>query len=524
MPTADEVKEYMNLLASAASVVAEFSLSFSQLLALQDFENIRQETFVVLEVKWKNISLHCFFVFLRKWIQKIKRWKRQKRFIVALAICEWMDEKLNFFNETKGLFCANELIPFDGSSIIEVGVMNRNYRQTGVQVFPKFEVCRLYYPKEYADNETSSELSDSRSFANRNAFSGLNGTLKKVSIVSHEKNLYIHNVILPPSYTSKSEGEIPVAFCPMCDTEELILKNTTIRIGDYIFSGQSVIGLKDPEKIFKRFCQDWTTAAGEADIVFFPEALGSNALMEIQEQGKYKYNKTVFNLQKALLKNGGHSPLLTIMPSLWSCGENRTDIVYMDGRVIGTQKKYVPYVNEKGHVIEAIYEAAQKEYYVFHIPGYHRIVVLICSEFLAICNDHKKMPLFDEIGATLVIVPSYSHGEADFLNSLPSLKPFGTTVIWGNCCGAVKPRKDDVPLDETTINDNDTRVIGASSVAGTYAVCCFRGTRNCKGSCKDRQSCAFAVPLPLKVVDSRPNALEMKLIRHLPENDTFATE
>ena len=86
---------------------------------------------------------------------------------------------------------------------------------------------------------------------------------------------------------------------------EPVTECSDIKIGSFIFSGQSIIGLKHPEEIYKRFCQDWTTAAEEADIIFFPEALGSKALMEIREQGDYKYNKTVWTLQNELQKKGG---------------------------------------------------------------------------------------------------------------------------------------------------------------------------------------------------------------------------
>ena len=115
MPTANDIQRYMDILARAATVVAKFSAAFSQLLALQDFERVREETFTRLEDHWKKMSLREFLHFLGKMISGIKRWKSQRQYIVAFAICEWMDEKILYFGNAKGMFCASELISFDGS-------------------------------------------------------------------------------------------------------------------------------------------------------------------------------------------------------------------------------------------------------------------------------------------------------------------------------------------------------------------------------------------------------------------------
>ena len=129
-------------------------------------------------------------------------------------------------------------------------------------------------------------------------------------------------------------------------------------------------------------------------------------------------------------------------------------------------------------------DSEEKHYYIIHLPTVHRIIILICSEFLDFCNGNKA-PLFTEACCTLVLVPSYSQGEHDFRNSLQALKGFGTSVVWGNSCGI-----------------SGRHTIGGCSVAGFDKPYLFSSVCECDGSCKGNESCVFVVSLPLRLLEA----------------------
>ena len=46
-------------------------------------------------------------------------------------------------------------------------------------------------------------------------------------------------------------------------------------------------------------------------------------------------------------------------------------------------------VDQRNNEIEALVEMPEKHYYVIYVPGVHRIVILICAEFLRITNIYR---------------------------------------------------------------------------------------------------------------------------------------
>ena len=175
------------------------------------------------------------------------------------------------------------------------------------------------------------------------------------------------------------------------------------------------------------------------------------------------------------------------LPTWWRDGINSATLVYQDGTILGAQRKYIPYVNEKERWLEALRKEAEQEYLIVHIPGLHRIAVTICAEFPQL-RDHMAKTLCGELCATLILVPSYSRGEQEFLNSLPTLKDYGVTVVWGNCCGAVKK----------------PRVIGGCSIAGFDTMHRFGPNCQCEGSCGDRRACLYLVEIPCHPARVKP--------------------
>ena len=499
MATMHEIHLYMNRLTDAYQILCKFPKPFSYIFALPGFSEIEENTYNSLEKAWRNRDLSSFLKYLYKKVSRIRLESKQEQYIKALAICLWMDSKIIYTkvsdDDTPKYLSVFELIPFQGIRPLEVGAMNTNYKRTGVQAIPKFGIYKLY------EVDYNHEKSAPNPFSNRDAFRGINGMLNNVSLVSWNEQLHIHNIIIPPSFPGKETGNFTVAFCPLSDQSDELYSEEKDYVLDAIkYCGVSVCGLKRPEILHHRLRSDWLIACAKAkaDIVFFPEALGSLTLEESDYINGKARNKLIHQLSRSVLTQGFRPPLLTILPSICQGGVNSATIVYRDGYILGQQNKHVPFVDRTNHRIEALTPCREHHFYMLHIPGVHRIVVMICAEFLDICNNHNQISLFEELGATLILVPSYSHGERDFLNALPSLKCYGATVIWGNCCGATGASK----------------VVGGCSVAGTDTVYRFSAIRNCDGTCDKRTSCTFAVPLPLCIDNSKSDQSEIEPIQH----------
>lgn len=98
------------------------------------------------------------------------------------------------------------------------------------------------------------------------------------------------------------------------------------------------------------------------------------------------------------------------------------------------------------------------------------------------------------------IVPSYSHGERDFMNQLGTLFPYGTGVIWGDCCGAVA---------------YSPKIIGGCSIVGYNEVHWMGKHCQCDYSCGMSSGCLFTVELPLKIVMSKEAGASQKPVQHI---------
>lgn len=140
---------------------------------------------------------------------------------------------------------------------------------------------------------------------------------------------------------------------------------------------------------------------------------------------------------------------------------------------------------------------------LIHIPNFHRIAIVICAEFITDLSRIQKF-ICGSLGVTLLIVPSYSRGEMDFINVLSHLKGYGTTVVWGDCCGAVS---------------GNEKAIGGCGVAGTTSTVTFGSVCRCGFSCENVKACIFKVEIPLdfefnKIKEFNANEIVTHKIRY----------
>lgn len=477
--------EYMNLIARVCAVVSSYPKDINDIYVMRGFKGIYEDTWGSIERAWltKN-SVGDFLAVMNHVIDEVERTAEEASYIQAMAICLWLEENITyddrFESEGRPYFSVNGLLRFDGGNkFVSIDSMNTNYADTGIQIVPKFEICRHW--------SEEGEITDSvkpNPYANRDAFSGLNGKTKKICFVKYKENFHIHNLILPFRFTPDTEAELNIAFCPLTDQDLLETENVQIKEQDRVYEGVKVKGVKQPEQLLKRLQDDWRHACdeGKADIIFFPEVLGSKLSEEVVRHNA-NYNKPVFAIAKEESRKGNKLPILTVLPSFCEEGENQATVLDKNGFIIAKQNKYEPYFNLKDHRKEYLKPCEEKHYYVIHIPKLHRIAVLICADFLKYDNNDAKK-LFTEVGCTLLLVPSYSHGEVDFVNTIQTLRPYGTTVIWGNCCGAVK----------------DKRIIGGCCVAGFDTVKRFSDCCDCVAGCAGVDKCVFIVSVPLRLV------------------------
>lgn len=203
--------------------------------------------------------------------------------------------------------------------------------------------------------------------------------------------------------------------------------------------------------------------------------------------------------------NGLNAPRLTIMPTHWKNRENRLLIFDETGRHLGTQFKCTPYVDKKAHRMEALSQVNDSNILMIHMKNQQHIAIAICAEFIA--NPERiNHFLCEQLGATLILVPSYSNGERDFIDSLSTLKPYGTSVIWGNCCGAVC---DDSPQMHTQ------RTIGGCSYAGIDCPNRFGTIANCNFHCGASSVCLFVVNIPTAVSQGKISPGSIPKIEHI---------
>lgn len=482
-PSKEEIYKYMNYLARSYSVFFKSNEDFSVIQANSAYEEVQTATKSRLDTIWGNATdISDFLHRTDFFIKELEISEDRNRSIGAIGVCIWLDNHISYEKsvkrQTNGYFSVHKLIPVWGrDEVLVLDAMNTNYEQTSIQIIPKFEIA------EMLKERGSSSTGRANPAANRDAFSGLNGLAQKVCFVTWKKNIHIHNIIVPPRFLKSNTDVFNIAFCPMTDIEVLkteIIDNMADTIGESPYNGIKVTGLRNPARLVERLKADWKCACinGKANIVFFPEMLGTEAMEETENHGKE--NKLIKQMALDISKEGYLTPYFTILPSYWKDGCNSATIVDRDGYIIGKQKKYAPYIDSNNHAKEALRKSLVKHYYIIHIPKVHRIIILICSDFLKIC-DGDRNPLFKEACCTLVLVPSYTHGELDFMNSLQALKCYGTTVVWGNNCGIAGQRK----------------IIGAASLAGFYEINKFNDSLVCGGSCKGNESCAFVVSLPL---------------------------
>lgn len=484
---------FMNILAQLLAYLQKFTLSFQMIHALTGYESVENEVRQKLDNAFRKNDIDGFLHFLSKKSGAVISKESQKNMLLAYHICRWMDWKLTYEDVSEGKLSIFSLFSFKAFCCVEVDALNDNYEDVGIWINPKLPIFR-----------SALSLADGgereRSTASRDAFKDMNGELCNISYFKWNGSHTVHNIIFPFEYVengikNNADGNLRIGFIPISDKQDLIVPDyKNMKRGKYRLKKVEMDHPNHEADIAARLQKGLELASeNKADIVFAPEMLST----EYIEQKKDNYNVYIREIYSSILTQGGKPPFVTVMPSYWKKGTNSAAIVGRDGRVLGRQRKYTPYIDFKSCSVEGIKREESKEIYLIHIYGVHRIAISICAEFI---DSFDKDLICGQLGATLIIVPSFSHGERDFINSLATLFPYGTSVIWGDCCGAVA---------------HSPKIIGGCSIVGLNEVHKMGEYCQCSYTCADCSGCLFTIDLPLKIVMAKGVQQTHKPIRHI---------
>lgn len=317
----------------------------------------------------------------------------------------------------------------------------------------------------------------------------------------------VQHIILPERISQEEGKCIPeetrIVFSPLTDRQDLLKIGDPIhqRISGISCNAITIERIMDPEYIEQRFANSWLAACKRSqDIFFAPEMLATDKMVRI-ECGGSTFLKPL--LKEAAL-NGWNAPRVTVMPTYWKNGQNSLLAFDEVGNYLGVQYKRTPYVDEKNGRVEAIGTPSSTNVLVIHLENQQRIAFAICAEFLANSQFVRDF-LCEKLGATLILVPSYTPGEQDFVDTLPILKPYGTSVIWGNCCGAV-PDRNNGPVK---------RIIGGCNYAGIDGQSRFGSESKCGFQCGQCKACFFEIKIPTDICWEKPDSPQTPKVSHV---------
>lgn len=492
--TKEQVVILMNMVATVIGYISKFPLPFQLLHGVLGFEFIEESVRREMNVCFgQSLNIDIFLKEFQKKVKQIVAEENQKNMLTAYHTLMWLDQMLTYEDISTGKLSIYGLIPLRAFSYVEIDTLNDNYEETGICINPKLPVFR-------ASMRLSNGTEKERTAASRGAFVGINGELRNISYYEWNKKCIVHNIVIPYQYKetdgeSNVEGNLRIGFIPVSDKTDLILPEyKNVREGKYTLKKMYVSRPNYEEIIHARLKRGLELACeNQVDIVFAPEMLGTRET----ERCQGSYNEFVRRIYSDAVMNYRKPPLITVLPSYWSKGTNSAAIVYRDGRVLGRQKKYTPYVDFQSCSVEGIRKERSKELYLIHIYGVHRIAVSICAEFL---EDFDSNLICGQLGATLIIVPSFSRGERDFVSKLGGFFPYGTSVVWGDCCGAVSGSR---------------KIIGGCSIVGSNEIYEMGNNCECDFSCGGNKGCLFAIELPLKVVYSKGEMPTYQPVRHI---------
>lgn len=480
-------KEYLNYMARAIRVVTEFPAQYKEMQALADIERITQETFDKLKAAFVN-GEKGFFDSLSELVDRIEDTTFSERFMIARAIAIWLDDHMTYEPEDEVLtFSIAMIVPFTTDELVYLNSLNDNVKATGICIMPYLEATECY-----GVNDNDEETKRITSPHMHEVLWEMNDDLKRCRYRIANEGIIVEHIIMSwHARESVNSHFFRVAFSPLTRESELLdwtIENDVRPYGQVQKRRYNEPKNSDMlEKRLKSVIKFASESGLKCDLLFGPEMLGTNKMY--QDDGSY--------VLKTLEENGcdpDDVPKLIILPSRTNQGRNYCYIFNNYGEKLGEQYKMFPYRSKKEHYEEALDNHGEIRYFVIHIPRHARIVIMICKDFLE-DDPHLHELIYKQINPTLIIVPSYTIGETDFIESIQSGKKYGTSVVWGTCCGA--PRASEA-------------YIGAASIIRMDNISKMSDACTCGRKCDESKACIFYIDIPIKIREREKKNVEFK--------------
>lgn len=507
--------------------------TFSKLRVSANYAEIRKIVRSLLDKEWKNNRWKCLEE-AEKLLDNALEEEGIAQYIYAAEVALWFDRRFTYLTtDDDTLIHLDSLYTTEIADYSLVDHLNseESVQETRIIIFPKYRFIPVISESsgqksiEFSKDSKDEKPRVRRTF-NRDSLHFLNNELNNVGYIPlNRREAVIHNIIVHKDKYDFSSGKIQdglrIAFAPMLSASEwpFIPVHVTIEEEGGSLKGFRIEEIKEPEKLKKRFEEDLLLASEKnVDIVFFPEMIGTEAMIE----RKYGVSSNINNVGNRT-KSGSNLPFITITPTIWANRTNYAVIIDRNGRILGEQKKLYPFI-DVGHPpnldtseiktsssekeetnecfgIEDIVIPDIPEITIIHIPDYARIAIMICAQFLQQQEMDSCIDIVCKyLNVSMIIVPSFSAGETDFERIIKSVEQYGASVVWGNCCGAINSK---------------SRVIGGASFAGTDGF--FRFGTKCKCSvnkegekrtvCNIDDACIFSVDIPGHLTRKKPEGV-----------------
>lgn len=480
--TEENARAYMNYLARAIRVVTDFPGKYEDLLKKKAIAAVTKKIDNTLDKSF-HYEEDLFSVLSLLLTQAEDANRNGERYLEARAIALHLDRRISYDHTTlAGKYSIASLVPYIDKSVVTLKTLNDNEKITRICIMPYMEAVKCVAP----DNKKKGEKR-SKDLHMKWVLTGINNELQNCRYRFEDENVAVNHVVV--SWEAKNNvhsGYFRVAFAPLTNEADFLNyvdETVTGSLGD-----ECRRRFEEPNKpkvLEKRLKEVVKLAASSGknfDLFFAPEMLGTAKMYETDFLGA---NVFVEEMIEACGEHKEGMPKVVVLPSRTTAGQNYCQIVNCDGSKLGDQFKMHPVNLVSAHCDEYLKDEGKINLLILHIPGYERIAILICKDFLA---EDKKLHelLYQQINPTLVIVPSYTLGEMDFTEGLSSVKKFGTSVIWGTCCGA--------PITPEPY-------IGAASIIRFDPMPKMSDVCRCGRRCDESKACIFYIDLPLEITE-----------------------
>lgn len=231
------------------------------------------------------------------------------------------------------------------------------------------------------------------------------------------------HILMPKSFFNMAlkRGEFRIAVSPGIDKK--VVEVTEI----YERDNSCYISVKPMTDFVEKELQEIMpitlkkAAEKEADILLFPEMLGSDKIISCLSEELYGRN--------ALPDNG--FPKLTVCPTVWKNHRNSCAVLDEMGEAIFEQCKHHGVDMKRPRAKEDI--ETDRCIYILHCYGIGRIAVAICKDFLI--TKYLRI-LAEVLKVNLLLVPSFTSGDYQFESLSFKYPELDWCVIWVNACSS----------------------------------------------------------------------------------------